>query len=98
MDNHKLDALSEEKDLKILITSNLKSAGQWKQAHAKASKALGIIARTISYKTPHVLDSLWYELIWSDCVYVWSPHYKKDKFLLKRVQHHFTRMVTGLRH
>jgi len=47
MDNHKPDAVTEEKDLGILITSNLKSASQCQQAYAKASKALGITARTI---------------------------------------------------
>ena len=55
MNNHKLDAVNEEKDLGILITSNLKSASQCQQAYAKARKALGIIARTISHKTPRVL-------------------------------------------
>ena len=27
------------------------------------------------------------------CVSVWSPHYTKDKELLERVQHRFTRMI-----
>ena len=26
---------------------------------------------------------------------VWSPHYQKDKELLERVQHRFTRMIEG---
>jgi len=47
MDNHKLDAVNVEKDLGIRITSNLKPASQCQQAYAKASKTLGIIARTI---------------------------------------------------
>ena len=29
------------------------------------------------------------------CVSVWSPHYQKDKELLERVQHRFTRMIEG---
>jgi len=29
------------------------------------------------------------------CVSVWSPHYQKDKELLERVQHRFTRMFEG---
>jgi len=28
-------------------------------------------------------------------VSVWSPHYQKDKELLERVQHRFTRMIEG---
>jgi len=31
------------------------------------------------------------------CVAAWSPYYKKDKELLERVQHRFTRMFPGLR-
>ena len=27
------------------------------------------------------------------CVSVWSPHYQKNKELLERVQHRFTRMI-----
>ena len=41
VDNRKLDANSEEKDLGVLITSNWKSPSQCQQAYAKASKALG---------------------------------------------------------
>jgi len=31
------------------------------------------------------------------CVSVWSPHYTKDKDLLERVQHRFTRMIKEVR-
>ena len=68
--------------------------------HAKASKALGIIARTISCKTPHVLLRLYKSLVRPHleyCVPAWSSHYEKDMVLLERVQHRFTRMVPGLR-
>ena len=31
------------------------------------------------------------------CVSAWSPHYIKDKKLLERVQHRFTRMIKEVR-
>ena len=31
------------------------------------------------------------------CVTAWSPHYKKDRELIERVQHRFTRMVPEVR-
>ena len=31
----------------------------------------------------------------SDCVVVWSPHYRKDVDSLERVQHRVTRLVPG---
>jgi len=101
MNNHRLDVVSEEKDLGIIfIASNLKSAGQCKQAYAKASKALGIIARTILCNTPHVLLKLYKSLVrphFEYCVPSWSPHYEKDKLLHERVQRRFARMVPGLK-
>ena len=32
------------------------------------------------------------------CISAWTPYYSKDKHLLERVQHRFTRMIPGLRH
>ena len=48
----------EEKDLGVLITSNLKPAMQCQQPYAKANRALGLITRTITYKHPKVLIQL----------------------------------------
>jgi len=31
------------------------------------------------------------------CVSVWSPYYEKDKILLERVQHRFTRLIPGFK-
>jgi len=31
------------------------------------------------------------------CTPVWSPHYVKDKHMLEKVQHRFTRMVPGMK-
>jgi len=84
----------------IGLTSNLKSASQCQQTYAKASKALGIIALTILYKTPHVLLRLYKSLVRPHleyCVPAWSPHYEKDKVLLERVQHRFYKDGTRLK-
>ena len=57
---------------------------------------LGMIKRTISYKKPEIMVRLYKTLVRPHleyCVSAWSPHYIKDKELLKRVQHRFTRMI-----
>jgi len=46
----KLHTVNEEKIMGVIITSKLKPARQCQQAHAKASKALIRIARTITYR------------------------------------------------
>ena len=77
-----------------------KAARQYHLAYTKANRVLGLIARTISYKSYDVLLKLYKTLLRPHleyCVSTWSPHYIKDKSLLERVQHRFTRMVPGLK-
>ena len=100
MNNQKLDVVNEEKDLGVLITDYLKSSSQCRQAYGKASRVLGIISRTISYKTPTVLLKLYKTLVRPHleyCIPVWSPYYSRDKVLLEQVQHRFTQMLPGLK-
>ena len=61
---------------------------------------LGMIKRTISYKKREIIVRLYKTLIRPNlkyCVSAWSPHYKKDKELLERVQHRFTWMIKEVR-
>jgi len=100
MRNHKLEVTNEERDLGIIMSSNLKPAKQCQQAYAIASRALGMIHRTISFKTPSVLLRLYKSLVRPHleyCISAWSPYYVKDRALLERVQHRFTGMVPGMK-
>ena len=63
MGNHRLESVNEEKDLGIYITDNLKPTKQCQQAYYKASRALGLIGRTISYKSKAVLLHLYKTLV-----------------------------------
>ena len=63
-------------------------------------RALGLIARTLSYKNQDILLKLYKTLVRPHleyCVSVWSPYYEKDKILLERVQHRFTRLIPGFK-
>jgi len=100
MDNQYLQEVSDKKDLGIMITSDLKSAAQVVEACKKANRALGMISRTIKYNSKSVLLSLYKTLVRPHleyCTPVWSPHYARDKHMLKKVQHRFTRMVPGMK-
>ena len=98
MDNKELEKVQEEKDLGVLITNDLKASSQCVQACNKANRVLGMIHRTIIYKTKDVLLRLYKSLVRPHveyCTPVWSPCYQKDKLLIERVQHRFTRMIPG---
>jgi len=100
MESQPLEVVTEEKDLGVTVCNNLKPARQYQLAYAKAIKAFGLISRTISFKSDSVLLKLYKSLVRPHleyCVSAWSSYYEKDKFLLERIQHRFTRMIPGLK-
>jgi len=59
-----------------------------------------MISRTISYRSSEVMPRLYKSLVRPHlefCVSAWSSYNDKDKQLLERVQHRFTRMIPGLK-
>ena len=98
MDQKELEVVEEEKDLGVLITNDLKASQQCTAACNKANRVLGMMNRTIVYKSKEVLLNLYKSLVRPHveyCTPVWSPCYQKDKSLIERVQHRFTRMIPG---
>jgi len=95
-----LEKVSEEKDLGIIISNDLKISKQCTQAYAKANKMLGVVKRTIVYKTTDILLQLYKSLVRTHlkyCISAWSPHYNKDEQLLERIQDWFTCMLPGMK-
>jgi len=100
MNGQILDTVDSKKDLGVMISSDLKSSNQCIHACCKAGKMLGMIKRTISYKNLEIIVRLHKTLVrlhLECCVSVWSSHYTKDKELLERVQHRFTRIIKEVR-
>jgi len=99
MKNQQLETVCQEKDLGVMITNDLKVSQQCQQAYNKASRILGLINRTIEYKHKNILLRLYNSLVrpLEYCVPAWSPHYNKDKILLERIQHRFTRMIPDIK-
>jgi hypothetical protein len=96
----KLTATTEEKDLGVIITSNLKPSVQCTKSASKAQSILGMIKRNFkalkkedflilykSYVRPHLEYN----------VQAWSPYLQKDIKCLENVQRRATRLVTGLK-
>ena len=92
--------VASEKDLGVMFSRDLKVSIQRREAYSKASQSLGLIHRIIKFKSQSVLVPLYKSMVRPHleyCSVVWSPHYVKDKALLEKVQHRFTRMFPELK-
>ena len=92
--------IHQEKDLGVVISSDLKVFQQCQQAYNKASRILGLINRTIKYRHTDILLRLYKSLVRPHLEYsisAWYPHYSKDKVLIERIQRRFTRMTLSVR-
>lgn len=89
---------TEEKDLGVWVTKDMKSAVAVAHAASKANQLLGLIKRCFSYLDIHLVKQLYTVMIRPHLEYgnvIWHPQYKKEIDLLESVQHRATRMVPG---
>ena len=94
-----LESVEREKDLGIVISSNLKVSEQCLEARNRANRMLGIISRNVSYKSREVISKLYngyVRPVIEYCAQVWSPYLRKDIEMLEAVQRRATRMISGL--
>jgi len=85
LDGLQLAEVSEEKDLGVVITRDLKVSQQCAAAYSKANRMLGVMNRTISYKSTDIMLRLYKSVVRPHveyCTAAWSPHYAKDKALI----------------
>ena len=81
---------TQEKDLVVTFSADMKVSGQCGIAASKGNKILGLIRRTIMYKAivrPHL----------EYCIQAWRPYRKKDIDKLERIQRRATKMIPELR-
>ena len=96
MAGHKLEKVSEERDLGVIISNNFKVSGQCIKAASKGNQILGLINRTITCKNKKVILNLYKSLVRPHieyCVQAWRPHLIKDIAILEKVQRRATRMI-----
>ena len=51
----RLDVVTEEKDLRVLISSNLKVAEHCYEPYCKANRMFGLLKRTVKYRNPNMM-------------------------------------------
>ena len=82
-----------------------RNSGRSPQVHCvhqyvKANRMLGLLRRTFKTRSKPVLLKMYKSVVHPHleyCSSVWSAYYKKDKELLEKIQHRFTRLFKELR-
>ena len=95
-----LEKTTEEKDVGVMVSKNLKPSAQCVKAAKKANQVLGQMSRGLHYRDKHTWIRLYkqYVLPHMDyCSQAWSPWFQKDIELLESVQARAVRMVSGLK-
>ena len=100
MSNTDLQVVTEEKDLGVMQSLDLKPGKHCAEVVKAANRTLGMIKRSFEFKSIAVVRHLYKAVVRSKLEYAiqaWSPHLQKDKDLLEGVQRRATKIVPALR-
>ena len=95
----RLESINKEKDLGVFVSNDMKVETQCTEAAKKANRALGLVTRTFKYHNPRSFTNLYKSYVRPHlefAVQAWSPHLKKDKRTLEKVQRRATRQIPGM--
>ena len=99
--DHILTTVTEEKDLGVIISEDLKAEKNVAKNVKKADKILGMIRRTFSFMNKDMLQQLIKVFIRPHLEYAqqaWSPYLRKDINLLESVQRRATKLLDSIAH
>ena len=100
MNERRLAEITEEKDLGVIISNDLKVSKQCDKAASKGNQILGLIKRTVISRKKKVILNLYRTLVRPHleyCIQAWRPHLVKDIEKLEKVQRRATRMMEECR-
>jgi len=95
-----MEQVSEERDLGVIITEDLKWNQQCSKAAAKAMSVLGMIKRTfngLDKDSFNILYGTYVRPHLEYCAQAWAPYYQKDMNMLEKVQRRATKLVSSIR-
>ncbi len=99
MNGQELQETEEEVDIGVMVTKDLKPAGQCQRATKTAQTVLGQLARAFTYRDRHIFMKLYVQYVRPHLefsVQAWSPWTEADKECLEKVQRRAVGMVSGL--
>ena len=95
-----LGRTTQEKDLGVTFSADMKVSEQCGIAASKGNPILGLIRRTIRYKEKQLIVPLYKAIVRPHleyCIQAWRPYCKKDIDKLERIQRRATKMISELR-
>ena len=98
---HTLETVESEKDLGVLIDRELKFSQHCQLKINKANSILGCLKHSFKNMNKETFLLLYKAMIRPHLEYascVWSPHLKRDKDAIERVQRRATKIVPGISH
>ena len=96
-----IESCQQEKDLGVIITSDLKPSKQCIEAEKKAQKILGYIKRQFKTRKKETILTLYNSLVRPHLEYAvqfWAPSQRKDIERLEAVQARVTKLIPSIRH